>query len=156
MLRLISLLLTLASISGCASYKTAVMDPWMGASETELIQGWGYPQSANDIVKIDSEKKVYTYRYNTGSFMNGPSSCVVSFTLDRGYVQGWKYNGANCPRYVRTTTRSPSSFPATPANMSCQVDSDCKSNESCRSRKGGGTECRASTGEASDKANARK
>jgi hypothetical protein len=33
--------------------------------------------------------------------------------------------------------------------MSCQTDSDCRNGQSCRSRKGGGTECRARERESS-------
>lgn len=31
------------------------------------------------------------------------------------------------------------------SSMQCQMDADCSSGQSCRSRKGGGTECRASS-----------
>jgi hypothetical protein len=35
--------------------------------------------------------------------------------------------------------------PGASEGLSCQVDSDCASGQSCRSKRGGGTECRAKT-----------
>jgi hypothetical protein len=140
--KLLSALLLTIGLAGCASYGASTLGPWLGASEEEMTQTWGYPQTANDIVRVDDAKKVYTYRYDTSSYLNGRSYCVVSFTIDRGSVQGWKVNGANCPQYERKNSGSPVA-PLSPATMSCQADSDCRSGEACRSRKGGGTQCRA-------------
>lgn len=44
-----------------------------------------------------------------------------------------------------TLRRSSSSLPRGGGGMQCQTDSDCSAGQSCRSRKGGGTECRAIT-----------
>ncbi|HET6807284.1 MAG TPA: hypothetical protein VFH59_17755 [Frateuria sp.] len=87
--------------SSCAQYETKVMQPWLGASQAELISKWGYPTSAGDIVNVDSETTVYTYRSVLGGWAGPPGACVVSFTLRSQTVVAWKYNGANCPDILR-------------------------------------------------------
>jgi len=84
-------------LSACASYKNDVMDPWVGATQEELTNRWGYPQTANDVFKIDDETTIYTYRsFRYGP--NGPTPCLVSFTIKKKIVTGYKYEGGNCPR----------------------------------------------------------
>lgn len=92
--------LALAS-TGCARYETKVMHPWLGASQTELVGKWGYPTSAGDIVNIDGDTTVYTYRSVLGGWAGPPGTCVVSFTMRNQTVIAWKYNGANCPNIRR-------------------------------------------------------
>lgn len=38
----VSVLAAALLISACASYQRSVMEPWLGASESELVQMWGY------------------------------------------------------------------------------------------------------------------
>jgi hypothetical protein len=89
-------LFTAVAVSACGTYKDAIMEPWLGATQNELTQKWGYPQTANDVVKFDDGTTNFTYRsYRGGDF------CLVSFTLKRGIVAGYKYEGGNCPRIER-------------------------------------------------------
>jgi hypothetical protein len=69
----------------------------MGASESELVGRWGYPQSATDIVRVDAGTKVYTYRSDRSSWQ-GPQliPCAVSFTLRDDRVVAGNYVGDNC------------------------------------------------------------
>ncbi len=94
--------LSVLLLLGCARYKDSVMAPWVGAPEDELVAAWGYPSAANDIVTINDQTKVYTYRYVTTGPDGSPSSCRVSFTLTAGVVARWEYNGSGCPRNRRS------------------------------------------------------
>ena len=78
------------------------MESWRGASKAELIEKWGYPQSANDVVKFDDGVVVYTYRSISSAFSPVyPSQCVVSFTIKNDVVTAYKYRGHDCPRAER-------------------------------------------------------
>jgi hypothetical protein len=91
--------LSVASVA-LANYANDVMKPWVGATKQELIAKWGYPQAVNDLVQIDEDTVVYTYRsFRAG--IGGPMPCVVSFTLQKEVVTQWKYEGEHCPRYKR-------------------------------------------------------
>ena len=145
-------ILAAVALTACASYGSTTLDPWVGASEDELTQVWGYPQTANDIARIDDTKTTYTYRYLSNSLFSPPTPCVVSFTLENRRVRAWRYNGGNCPNNERSVAAGAGSTRATSQSagpMSCQTDSDCRNGQSCRSRKGGGTECRAQERESS-------
>lgn len=84
-------------LSACASYKNDIMEPWLGATLDELTDKWGYPQTANDVFKIDDETTIFTYRSFRDGF-NGPSPCLVSFTIKNKIISRYKYEGDNCPR----------------------------------------------------------
>ena len=79
-----------------AGYEDVIMKPWIGATQDELTSKWGYPQSANDYVKISDEITIFTYRSNRLQVR-----CVISFTVKNKTVIGWKYEGGNCPRHKR-------------------------------------------------------
>ena len=79
-----------------ASYKKAIMEPWLGATRDELTAKWGYPQSADDLVKIDNDTVVFSYRSSVRRV-----ECIVSFTLKNDVVIAWKYRGGNCLRIKR-------------------------------------------------------
>jgi hypothetical protein len=97
---LLSALLATFACGALANYANKIMKPWVGATKQELVAKWGYPQSANDLIRIDEQTVVYTYRsFRAGAV--GPEPCVVSFTLVNDIVTLWKYEGANCPRYKR-------------------------------------------------------
>ena len=83
-----------------AGYKDDVMEPWLGATQDELVSKWGYPQTANDLFKIDDETTIFTYRSFRDGFI-GPAPCLVSFTIKKNVVTGYKYEGQNCPRIRR-------------------------------------------------------
>jgi len=77
-----------------------LMEEWKGASQEEVVAGWGNPQSQSDIVKIDDKTTVYTYRsMRMGMF--GVMPCTVSFTLTNKTVSDYKYEGGNCPKNKR-------------------------------------------------------
>lgn len=100
MRHLISVFLMCASLSALADYKVDIMEPWLGATQEELTGKWGFPQTANDVVKIDDETTIYTYRSFRGGF-GGPMRCVVSFTIKKKIVSGYKYEGGHCPKLKR-------------------------------------------------------
>ncbi|MDR7135317.1 hypothetical protein J2X06_002526 [Lysobacter niastensis] len=78
------------------------MNPWLGASKNELVSVWGYPTASIDIVQVNDQIKVYTYRYATSDAMTGaPTTCRISFTLRSDYVERWDLNGGGCPRNER-------------------------------------------------------
>ena len=79
-----------------ASYKKAIVQPWIGATKDELTAKWGYPQTSHDLVKIDDDTVVFSYR----SVIRN-AACIVSFTLKNDVVIAWKYRGGNCPRIKR-------------------------------------------------------
>jgi hypothetical protein len=87
-----------------AAYDDDILQPWVGATQDELAAGWGYPQSANDYVKIDEEITIFTYRSFRGG-IGGSAVCVVSFTLRSKVVVGWRREGENCPRNKRASRR---------------------------------------------------
>ena len=96
---LVAAMLAVASVA-LANYANDVMKPWVGATKQELVAKWGYPQAATDLVQIDEDTVVYTYRsFRTG--IGGSMPCVVSFTLQKEVVIQWKYEGEHCPRYKR-------------------------------------------------------
>jgi len=95
-------LLIATLVSACASYDSRVLDPWVGAGKAELVAAWGYPQSANDLVRIDDRVTVYTYRNPGTSAMTGqPSTCAVSFSIEADRVTSARRVGTECRAVVR-------------------------------------------------------
>ena len=88
------------SFSAFAGYEKSVMVPWLGASQNELVQKWGYPQTSNDVVKIDDETTIFTYQ-GSRTIAGMRKHCVISFTLQNKTVTGYKVAGANCPKIKR-------------------------------------------------------
>lgn len=72
----------------------------MGASLDELTAKWGFPQSADDLFKVNDTTTIYTYRSNRGG-IGGQIKCTVSFTVRNKTVAGFKYEGGHCPRNKR-------------------------------------------------------
>jgi hypothetical protein len=108
MQRLITTFVLVGLLSACASYRNDIMEPWIGASQEELVMRWGYPQSANDLIKINDTTSVFTYRSYRSlghgpwrNFGGGPSLCAVSFTLKNSVVANYRYEGENCPKIKR-------------------------------------------------------
>ncbi len=85
-------------------------------------------------------------------------SCTIKLVANSaGILKNWEYNGnlGGCRRYImrlkdyaknRSDIGLRSSYnrseDLSEPNMACEVDADCDNGKSCRSRKGGGTECR--------------
>jgi hypothetical protein len=78
----------------------SVMEEWIGASIEELTSKWGYPAHQNDVVDIDSNTRIFTYRSYGGAF-GGPKACIVSFTIRDNIVIQYKYRGGHCPKIRR-------------------------------------------------------
>ena len=97
-----TLLLSLACVVACVTPYRVGMDEWVGARRDEWVSVWGYPQQANDVVAIDDETLVYSYRSAT---------CVVSVTFVGDVIRSWRYNGANCPRGRRPAGLNGSTAP---------------------------------------------
>lgn len=98
----LTLLSLVAVLVGCATYQEKILDPWIGASRAELVSAWGYPQHAADVVRIDDNVSVYTYRNGTLLNLNGVTSrCVVSFSIEADKVTTARANGSECRRIAR-------------------------------------------------------
>lgn len=97
---LTTILLLFSTFSVLAGYKEKYMEPWIGATQEELTKKWGYPQTANDVVKIDDETTVFTYRSNNVGW-GGRIKCLVSFTIKKKVVTRFKYEGGHCPKIRR-------------------------------------------------------
>ena len=87
-------------LTSCGTYEPTILAPWEGASKEELVAKWGYPQSANDIVKVEPNVVVYTCR-SSSSYGGNSWSCAVSFTLTDDVVTAFKYVGPDCIRHKR-------------------------------------------------------
>lgn len=117
-LPLLALLLLLAACTSEAKYQ-AMLDGWVGASERDLIQGWGPPDSSyeNEDAKYLTWNRVYqnfmpgtppSYtshvvgdRVYTVPWGGSPgflytSRCKTTFTLVHGKVTGWRVEGNAC------------------------------------------------------------
>lgn len=97
---LFSISLMCTCLPALADYKEDIMEPWIGATQEELTVKWGYPQTANDVVKIDDETTIFTYRSFQRGF-GGRMHCMVSFTIKKKIVSGYKYEGGHCPKFKR-------------------------------------------------------
>lgn len=89
-----------APFSVVAGYTKNIMEPWMGATLNELTSAWGFPQSSDDLFKVNETTTIYTYRSNRGG-IGGQLKCAVSFTIRDKKVVGFKYEGGHCPRIKR-------------------------------------------------------
>jgi len=104
----------------------------VGARQTCI--GWGYRDA-------EPFKQFQTRCTNIT-----PAGCANTQVVMRFQCTGSDAPAAALSR--PSDTRTPTmtfSRPSDTNSMQCQVDADCGSGQSCRSRKGGGTECRAST-----------
>ena len=72
------------------------------------------------------------------------TSCSVSFTTDASQrIAMWRYEGNSCKAVAPKETESAAEFRAEIAGtMQCRTNSDCAYGQSCRSKRGGGSECR--------------
>lgn len=120
--QILSILLSVLFLTSCATtqkYET-VLDSWVGSSEEKLVSLWGPPDS---VYVISNTKKMLTYssasnvilpgsapHYTTNYIGNtayttsygGSSpisvdlSCKTSFTVDKGQITQWRWEGNNC------------------------------------------------------------
>ncbi|SME99291.1 hypothetical protein SAMN06265365_114102 [Tistlia consotensis] len=117
-LPLLALLLLLSACASEAKYQS-MLDGWVGASEHDLIQAWGPPDSSyqNDEAKYLTWKRQYQNympgtppSYVTHSVGNQvyttpiggspgylfSSSCKTTFTVIDDRVTGWRVEGNAC------------------------------------------------------------
>ena len=94
MLRLFGILTLILGILSCRTTYREGMNEWLGASRSEWVSVWGYPQH-RDVVEAGKETVVYSHRSAT---------CVVSVTFVRDVLTLWRTRGQNCPRGRRPGT----------------------------------------------------
>jgi Cys-rich repeat protein len=122
----------------------------------DTVYSWYVSQSGSLFVPQTSTTTGYVGRtpvYGTTTYTQAIPvnyNCQIKLVADKGGIlRSWEYNGniGGCAQYInRLNTYAGSAntiMPTTPVPMECQVDSDCGQGQSCRSRKGGGTECRS-------------
>ena len=76
---------------------TQAMESWENATEAQLIKQWGIPTQTYE---VDGQKYLLYKREN--NFTSGGNSyhfyCDTTFTIEKGIIVYWKYNGNNCKR----------------------------------------------------------
>jgi YecR-like lipoprotein len=94
------------------------------SSARQTCIGWGY----SDARPFDS--------YRERCSADTPVGCANTEIALRFQCTGAGWAGGDAPS-------SAAVLPTSRSTMQCQADEDCAAGNSCRSRKGGGTECRA-------------
>lgn len=151
------------------------LDALMGKSERQAFAVLGYPSSkqefAGDIIytwnvsssgtlllpqtattygTVGTTPVFGTTTYNQAVPVN--YNCMIKLIAGQDRtLKSWEYNGnlAGCSSYIqRLNEYAKSAQPplvSAPVPMDCHTDADCQHGASCRSTKGGGTECRPIT-----------
>ena len=110
MRNLLVTLLLVFIVSSCTSKldHEKVLESWMGAKESALIDKWGTPTSH---YKTDDGKKYLTWKNSSQAMIGGnyryssmpptlvTSNCDITMILEDGIVTSWKYKGNNCYDY---------------------------------------------------------
>ncbi len=122
---------------------------------SDTVYLWYVSQSGSVFIPQTSTTTGYVGRvpvYGTTSYTQAIPvnyNCQIKLIANRdGILRSWEYNGniGGCEQYIsrlKTYAGSASTvIPTTLVPMACQENSDCGQGQSCRSRKGGGTECR--------------
>jgi len=78
----------------------------------------------------------------SGSKALGSAGLALALLESVGYSSRFKECMSSKQYSVHTPTSASASPPAS-QTMACQVEADCATGQSCRSKQGGGTECRA-------------
>ncbi|MCL5776783.1 hypothetical protein M1105_07260 [Limibaculum sp. FT325] len=109
------LLIAILLVAGCATAKgyEAMLEGWLGASERELVAGWGVPDSIyeadgvrflqySDTEVYGSVDPGYFSVWGGGVYTGVGASriytrrCETTFTLEDGRVTAWRYDGGGC------------------------------------------------------------
>jgi hypothetical protein len=164
----LSKLIIVILLAGCATFGQLEegLNSLMGKQDTEAFSVLGYPSSkqefGNDTVYswyLSQSGTLFVPQTSTTTGYAGRTplygvttytqavpvnySCQIKLIAGKnGTLKSWEFDGnlGGCTQYInRLKTYS---APKTPAGMECQVDSDCGQDQSCRSRQGGGTQCR--------------
>ena len=85
-------------LSGCATTAgyQKIVDSWMGAEESKLIEAWGVP---DNVYQLNETDKVFTYEESSQAIISGnvvTYSCKTSFTVRNGVIVDWKFKGNKC------------------------------------------------------------
>lgn len=112
-------MLVLASCATNAGYEE-ILDSWMGSSESSIVSSWGPPDNVytapdgTRIITYNSARNVYipgtpssytttvygntAYTQQTGGSpgANIGFSCQTSFTIKKGKIISWRYQGNDC------------------------------------------------------------
>ena len=108
MRNLLVTLLLVFIVSSCTSKldHEKVLQSWMGAKESVLIDQWGTPTSH---YKTDDGKKYLTWKNSSQAMIGGnnaysspilvTSNCDITMILEDGIVTSWKYKGNSCYNY---------------------------------------------------------
>ena len=122
MRNLLVLLLLVFLVSSCTSKldHEKVLESWIGAKESALIDKWGTPTNH---YKTDDGKKYLTWKNSSQAIVGGyaptvstdyygnvyssggmppilvTSNCDITMILEDGIVTSWKYKGNNCYDY---------------------------------------------------------
>ena len=120
MSRMIATVLTLLLMVGCATTENynKILDTWIGADITDLMDSWGYPQGSFDSpngnkVYVYSEGGAYTTPVTTNTTVVGNTvqnhtyggitvnyNCTTYIeTDDSGTIVTWSWEGNNCVAY---------------------------------------------------------
>lgn len=125
----------------------------------DVVYTWFLNQSGTVFVPQTSTTTGYVGRtpiYGTTTYTQAMPvnySCVIKIIARTdGTLKTWEYNGniGGCTPYINRLNeyaKTEQNFVpgSTGGTMTCEADSDCATGYSCRSRKGGGTECRVNS-----------
>lgn len=121
----------------------------------DTVYSWYVSQSGSLFIPQTSITTGYVGRspvYGTTTYTQAVPfnyNCQIKIVADKsGIMRSWEYTGniGGCTQYINRLSAyagaTKTVITTVPAPMECQVDADCGGRQSCRSRKGGGTECR--------------
>lgn len=106
-MRFLFLIISVGFLTACATTAKyeAVLNTWVGSSESDLVSKWGIPSSTYPL----GDGKMLMYQHNGGTvstaqpignmyFVNSTSYwCKTTFTIDGlGIIQNWRWEGNAC------------------------------------------------------------
>ena len=92
------MILYICFLSGCATTAgyQKIVDSWMGAKESKIIEAWGVP---DNVYQLNETDKVFTYNDSSQGIISGnvvTFSCRTDFTVRNGVIVDWKFKGNKC------------------------------------------------------------
>lgn len=96
------ILIALLSITFSASIlANEDIKTWVGISQKEMIETWGYPTNRNHYFKVNSSIKVFTYETTAG--IEPYETCKTTFALNHVKKIVWAKQSftvkEHCPKY---------------------------------------------------------
>ena len=109
----------LLSACGTTDKYEAILDSWLGSTESHLVDSWGPPSGVYEnggkryLTYIQSrsgyipgtaptyQTQIYGNTAYTTSYGGSPGfaftrSCKTTFTISRGTIRNWRHEGNNC------------------------------------------------------------